>query len=45
MITLILYVNAIFQFALGAFFPEYLNNAMIIGSIWVVGGILSQQRN
>ena len=45
MITLILFAGAIVQFALGAFFPEHLDTAMIIGNIWVVGGMLSEQRN
>ena len=46
MITLILFATAIVHFALGAFFPEPLDSVMmIIGNIWIVGGILSQQRN
>ncbi len=45
MTTLILFVVAIFHFTLGAIFPEHLDSAMIIGNIWIVGGILSQQRN
>lgn len=43
MTTLILFVTAIFHFALGEFFPQHLDTAMILGNIWVVGGILSQK--
>jgi len=43
MTTLILYVTAIVHFALGAIYPAHLDSAIIIGNIWVVGGILSSQ--
>jgi hypothetical protein len=41
MTTLILYSTAIVHFVLGAIYPAHLDSAIIIGNIWVVGGILS----
>jgi hypothetical protein len=43
MTTLILYSTAIVHFILGAIYPTHEVTAMIIGNIWVVGGILSMQ--
>ena len=43
MTTLILYSTAIVHFILGAIYPAHLDSALIIGNIWIVGGILSSQ--